>query len=569
MGTHILKDVLIIFLISIPLVLIFQRFRLPPLLGFLLSGALIGPRGIGLIHDKAQVDILAELGVTLLLFSVGLEFSFDAFAKVKRQGILSGILQISLTILAGLAIGYGQWGSLYRGVFFGCIIALSSTAVVFTTLYGLKMLDSVAGRLTTVILILQDLALIPMLVFLPWLATFNVGVIPLGLLGWQSLKALILITAVGLFTRFLAEPLLHLISRSKGRELFLILVISLALGMSWFTHALGLSYALGAFLGGIMVGSTEYQYQALSEINPFRICFNSLFFVSIGMLVNFEFLAEQWLIILLLIFLIPCLKFIIASFSVWVTGIPLRLALFVGIVLSQIGEFSFLLSYMGLRTGAISPLLYQLIISIAVVLMLITPLMIQWGPRLAEAIAQWPGLHRLATPKSEVEVLQQTQQMKGHVIVCGFGPLGQAFGNILKQHDVPFLVLELNPETIEKVRKGARNAFYGDGASEEILFHSGIDHARLLAITVPDFLNAAAIIQQARQVNPTIKIITRAKYRNEVEKLYAVGADIVVSEELEGGLEMGRYALKLLDVPEKEVDELIQQCRAFGSADFF
>lgn len=569
MATHILKDILIIFLISIPLVLICHRLRLPTLLGFLISGALIGPGGIGLIHDKDQVDILAELGVTLLLFSVGLEFSFDAFAKVKRQGILSGILQISLTVLAGLAIGYWQWGSLYKGLFFGCIIALSSTAVVFTSFYSLKMLDSVAGRLTTVILILQDLALIPMLVLLPWLATFSVGVDPLGLLGWQSLKALFLLIGVTLATRYLVEPLLLLITRSKSRELFLITVISLALGMSWLTNALGLSFALGAFLGGIMVGSTEYQYQALSEINPFRFCFNSLFFVSIGMLMNFGFIAEHWTLILLLIVLIPFLKFLITSFSVWVTGIPLRLALFVGIVLAQIGEFSFLLSYVGLRTGAVSPFLYQLIISIAVVAMLITPLMIQWGPRLAEMIAEWPGLRRFASSKPEIECLQQTQHMKDHVIVCGFGPLGQALGTILKKHQVPFLVLELNPETIEKVRQGARNAFYGDGASEEILFHSGIDHARLLAITVPDFLNAAAIIQQARKVNPKIKIITRAKYRNQVEKLYAVGADIVVSEELEGGLEMGRYALKLLDVSKKEVDELLAQCRAFGSADFF
>lgn len=569
MGTKILQDILIIFFLSIPLVLILRRLHLPSILGFLLTGALIGPEGIGIIHDKAQVDILAELGVTLLLFSVGLEFSFETFAKVKKQGITGGVLQISLTILAGLGIGFIQWGSIYRGLFFGCIIALSSTAVVFTSLYHQKMLDSVAGRLSTVILILQDLALIPMLVLLPWMAHLSKKTDLLAQLGWEGAKVIFLIAGVTLAIKFLAAPLFALLSRSKSRELFLIAVIALALGMAWLTNALGISFALGAFLGGVIVGSTEYQYQALSEIRPFHICFNSLFFVSIGMLVNFGFIAEHWAVILLLIILIPLLKFLITSFSVAITRIPLRLALLVGMVLAQIGEFSFLLSYVGLKSGAISPFLYQLIIAIAVVAMLITPLIVQYAPRLAEAMASAPLLRRLSTQGQEIEVLKKSERMRGHVIICGFGPLGRTLGYLLKQHHVPYLVLELNPDTIKRVREDDRQAFFGDGASQEILYHSGIDHARLLAITVPDFLNAAAIIQQARRVNPDIKIVTRAKYRNEVEKLYQAGADVVVSEELEGGLEMGRYALKILEMPKPEVDGLLARIREFGSADFF
>lgn len=569
MGTLILKDILIIFLISIPVVLAFRKFHLPPLLGFLATGAIIGPHGIGWISDKGQIDILAELGVTLLLFSVGLEFSFDVLERVRKPGIISAVLQVTLTILAGVIIGMINWGNLYRGLFFGCIIALSSTAVVFTSLSHFKLLDSLSGRLTTVILIFQDLALIPMMILLPWAASLTGGESIFEQLIWQIGKAFFLVASVALIAQYFADPLLRLISKARSRELFVITTIVIGLGMAALTNSLGLSFALGAFLGGIMIGATEYQYQALSEIKPFRFCFNSMFFVSIGMLLNFSFVAEHYRVVLLLIFLIPFLKFLITSFSIVVTGIPLRLAFLVGISLGQIGEFSFLLAYMGQRTGAISPYLYQLIIAIAVVAMVITPGLIQKAPQISDWLAGLPGLRKFSLRRQNHNMQEASKRMKGHVVICGFGPLGQTFGKLLAQHEIPYMVLELNPETIKRVRETDRQAFYGDGASEEILYESGLEKARLLAITVPDFLNAAAIIQQARRVNPNIQIITRAKYRNEVDKLYQAGADVVISEELEGGLEMGRYALKLLGVEKDTVDGFIHKVRDFGSADFF
>ncbi len=569
MGTLILKDILLIFVISIPVVWTLRRLKLPSILGFLVTGALIGPFGIGLIHEKEQVDLLAEMGVTLLLFSVGLEFSFEHFQKVKRVGIISGILQISLTILAGILIGYLIWASFYRGLFFGCIITLSSTAVVFATLSHFKFLDSLAGRLTTVILIMQDLALIPMLVLLPWLATVTPG----GNVGLELLiqiaKAFLLIASVALVAKYLSEPLLRLISRSRSRELFVVTVMSIALGMAWLTNELGLSFALGAFLGGIMVGATEFQYQALSEIKPFQFAFNSLFFVSIGMLVNFKFIGENYLMVLLLILLIPSLKFLITSLSVFVSGLPLRLAFLVGISLGQIGEFSFLLAYMGRKAGAITPYLYQLIIAIAVVAMMITPALLIKAPKIADWLGSLPFFRKLSLRHQYPDIKSRLARLENHVVICGFGPLGETLGKILQAHDMPFMVLELNPDTIQRLRGMDRQAFFGDGASEDILYESGLERARLLAITVPDFMNAAAIIQQARKVNPEIQIITRAKFRNQVAKLYEAGADVVISEELEGGLEMGRYALGMLDVKPKEIEAVMKNLRDFGSADFF
>ncbi len=568
MANHLFRDVLIIFFLSIPIVFIFRRLKLPPLLGFLVTGALIGPAGFGHIQDKEQNEILAEIGVTLLLFFVGLEFSFDHFARMKRQTLLGGSLQIAVTVFAGCVVGYLLGWNLTRGIFFGLLITLSSTAVVLSTLSNNRLMESVPGRVSTAILILQDLAFIPIMALLP-LFKMKGEVSPLRELAIEAAEAASLMIAVYLFSRFLAKPLFWHITRTRSRELFVITIIAFSLGLAWVTNYLGFSFALGAFLAGLMVGVTEYHYQALAEIQPFHFCFNSLFFVSIGMLLDLDFIVQHWLLLLFLLIFIPGLKSIVTTVVLALTGLPLRIAIMVGIFLAQIGEFSFILASVGENLGIIPDFLYHLLIATAVIAMMVTPVMIPRAHAIAGWICRLPGIRRLAEKPKESLMEEKVEELENHVIICGFGPLGQTFANLLHQHNIPFLVLELNPETIEKIRAKQRPAFFGDGASEEILFRSGIEKARMLAITVPDFLNAAAIIQQARKLNPGIRIITRAKYRNEVEKLYAAGADIVISEELEGGVEMARYSLKEMGLAPEEADVFIRKVREFGSADFF
>ena len=570
MGHFILTDILIIFLSSIPIVIFLGMLKLPPILGFLATGALLGPQGIGLIHDKAQIDLLAEIGVTLLLFSVGLEFSLEGFDRIKKQSLMGGLLQILGTIAAGLLLATILKWPFYRGVYFGCIVALSSTAIVLTSLYEHKMIHSISGRLSTALLILQDLAIVPMLIFFQF---FGEGVAlkdALPVVIEEGGKALLLIVSVSFFVRFFADRVLRQILKARSRELFVITVISIALGMSWLTYQMGLSFALGAFLGGLMIGATGFKYQALSEISPLRHSFNSLFFVSIGMLLNFSFIAEHYLLVLILVILIPLMKVAITSLALYCVRFPLRVAVVTGISLGQIGEFSFLLVYTGQKMGMISPFFYNLIVAVAVVSMLMTPLMVAQSFHLCELFFKIPFLKRLGDRSSlPMVIAEESKTLNDHVIICGFGPLAAAFGKLLKEHHIPYLVLDLNPETVEEMRKKEGNIFFGDGASEEILYQSGIDRARILAITAPDFLNIAAIIYNARRLNPDIYIITRARYRSEVEKLYQVGADVVISEELEGGIEMGRFALAEMGINSGEVDAYIQKVREFGSADFF
>lgn len=568
MGNLILQDVLLIFLVSIPLVLVLHAFRLPALIGFILTGAVFGPFGLGLIDDANRTEILAELGVTLLLFSVGLEFSLGSFAKMKTFVVKGGIVQIlgSAAAATGLVSLLG-W-PLYEALYFGFAVSLSSTAVVLSSLLHHRYHQSVQGRVATGILILQDIAVIPMIVFLPALSGFRNGPLWTDLVASSgALVGLIFLTYLCL--RYFARYLLRLVSHSRSRELFLISVMGIALGFSWMTNALGLSFALGAFLGGLVVGNTDFRDEALSEITPFRYCFSSLFFVSIGMLMDFDFIRDHWQTVLLLLFLVPILKVFITSGILLLLQAPLRVAVNIAIILGQVGEFSFLLATLGKTSGAITTEIYQYIIAVASVSMLLTPLFVRLALPLAEFLARLPGFHYLARRSIEHVLEGKAKQMKDHVIICGFGPLGRALGHLLEKYRIPFLILELNPETIEKSKEKHPNIYFGDGASAEILYKSGIERARLLAITIPDFLNNIASIRQALRINPKIKIITRAKMRHEVASLYQAGADVVISEDLEGGIEMGRVALGALGIPRLDVDEYVNKIREFGSADFF
>ena len=550
-------------MISIPVVLILKTIRLPVIVGFLLTGALLGHGGIGLITNEARIEFLAELGLALLLFSIGLEFSLDRFRRIRKKAVFVAISQVILTFLLGTLMGHLLDWPLIRCIYFGCVLSLSSSAVVMTTMHGNRMMDSVPGQLSTTILVIQDLAFIPMFVLLPIFAFHNSASTPITDILFSkvfSLAALIVIVVIG---RTIILKLLNTITIMGQREIFVIAVMSVGLGMSWLTAKMGLSFALGAFLAGLLIGLTDFKYQALSEVTPFRYCFNSLFFVSIGLLVNFTFIAENWATILGMLAVIPLIKFGITLFASNVAGFPFKVGIITALSIAQIGEFSFLIIQNGYKNNIIGSFLHDLIIATAVIAMAITPLFIHYAPFIATFVA------KLFKREQHVYDTDENKKQKNHAIICGFGPLGRTMSQLLKKHSIPYTVLELNAKTIQNIKKENIPVFFGDGASEEILHKSDIEHARLMAITVPFYLDNIAIIKQAKTLNPNIKIITRAKYSSDVEKLYNAGADVVISEELEGGIEMGRYALKMASVPVSDVDDMIMQVRAYGSADFF
>lgn len=566
MGELVLRDVLIIFAVAIPIVLIAHRLSLPSIVGFLLTGIIIGPEGLGFISDPMRIELLAEMGVALLLFHIGLEFSTSNLKGMKRIMLGSGLMQVLATIAAGVVLGFFFDWSIRRGLFFGCAAALSSTAIALSFLSYKRWLDSPAGRISTGILVLQDLAIVPMFILLPFISTGGFT----QQLGWGFAFPLIKIIAVfgmlWLVYRFVLGRLLHQVARVGSKELFIVILIGVALGFAWFTKKLGLSFALGAFLGGLMISATPFRFHALSEMGPFRAAVSGLFFVSVGMLISPQFITQNLAQVAALVVFILIIKTLIATGSVLLFGYPLGVALVVGMILAQMGEFSFLLISVGFKEAVIDRQLYNLLIAACGVTIVIAPIMMElsvWvGPLLGKFSPA--AIRRKQKPKEE-----ELEKLSDHAIICGFGPLGETIGKMLKKSQIRYVVLELNPEKARKLKEAKQPVYIGDGASAELLSHSGIERAKMLAIAVPDYLNALAIIRQARRLNEQITIVTRSRYRDQVEHFYEAGADIVICEELEVGIEMGRYVLLDLGIQEEDVNRFVSEVRAFGSADFF
>lgn len=565
---NLLKDILVIFAVSIPLVVLLKRAHFPVMVGFLVAGALIGEHGLGLISDVRHINTMAELGLTLLLFTIGLEFSFDRFQKIRGEAVLYAVLQILLTGLAGLVLGYMFSWSFGLSLYFGCVLALSSSAVVMTILHSKRMTDTLNGQLITVILIIQDLVFIPMLVLLPLLQQSGSVSVGWKLALLDKVAAIGMLTAMTVAGRYLIPRILRAVSTQGKREVFVIVVMFLGIGASYITEHMGLSFALGSFMAGLLIGQTDYKYQALSEVAPFRYSFNSLFFVSIGLLVNLEFIRNNFGTIVLFLILIPWIKMLIISIIGLCLRFPLRLSLVTGFSLAQIGEFSFLLVQSGSDHQIIGAYLHDLIVASTVFGMMLTPLIMSKSQQIAYWIESHLSKIFRSLPKRTSEEHVE-QGLDNHVIICGFGHLGQTLGKLLERHKIQYLVLELNARTVLRLKKNNTVAFFGDGASEEILEKSRIHCAKVIAITVPDYIDNIAIILQAKAMNPDIKIITRAKYKSDVDKLYLAGAHVVISEELEGGIEMGRYTLINAGIDLKEVEILLAKIRSYGSADFF
>jgi CPA2 family monovalent cation:H+ antiporter-2 len=568
MGHAILRDIIIIFAVSVPVVLLAHKLRFPAIVGFLVTGVIIGPHALGFIPDIQEIQVLAEVGVALLLFSIGLEFSFERLRGWGQTAIGMGFMQVALTVLAGIGLGYVSGLDWIESAFLGCAIALSSTAIVLSILSQKRWYDAPAGRISTGILLFQDLAVIPMIVILQFFSGASAAS-PLVSLGWALVHLAGLALALFVLSRWVLNPILHHISMPRSKELFVVVVVGIAIGASYATQQMGLSFAVGAFLAGILVSTTEFRFHALSEIAPFRYCFNGLFFVALGMIVNPSFVVAHISEVALLVVFILIVKMAIVGGTIIAFGYPLNVSAIGALMLAQVGEFSFMLVFLGHEAGAIGGDFYHLIVDAAAITMIIAPFVVMLAPKIGEKLAPYSWKQWAEKRYERDPLCDENRCLINHAIICGFGPLGMTIGQLLEKKGIPYVVLELNPFTANKMKGRDKKIFIGDGASADLLLHSGIERARMLAIAVPDYLNALAILKQARQMNADIFIVIRSRYRDQVDRFYDAGADVVVCEELEAGIEMGRYVLESLGYVGDEVDDVIRELRAFGSADFF
>ena len=563
----VLANLLVIFTASIAVVFVFHQFRLPSIAGFLVAGALIGPYGLNLISDIETVRALAEIGIVLLLFTIGIEFSLVHLVSMRRLIFLAAPIQVGGVLciawlgamLAGLS-----W---QQGIFWGFLFSLSSTAIVLKTLAERGDSDSIHGRATIGILVFQDLAVVPMMLLMPILGGQSDGsALAILLTLGESVLVVALVIAA---SWYLVPKVLGHIVRSRSRELFLLTIIVSCLGIAWLSSLGGLSLALGAFIAGLVISESEYSHQAMAEVLPFRDSFNSLFFVSIGILMDWRVLFSHPLPVAGLLAAVLLVKFVAGAGAVLLAEVPLRSAIMVGIALAQVGEFSFLLAQQGQESGFLRGDPYQVFLAVSVLSMIVTPFLMQWSPHLARRAEAWQRLRHWLPSHTTGHVVQtegKQIRVKDHVIIVGYGLNGRNLARVLGETEIPYLALDLDGDIVSREAKHGVPVYYGDGTNPNVLRHMKIDDAKVLVVAISDPFITRRAVQVAKGLNPQLHVVVRTRYLRELEELHQLGADDVVPEEFETSIEIFSLVLQTYKLPQEFVMQKAKQIRREGYA---
>ncbi len=536
--------------------------RQPILLGYLLAGIVVGPTGLGLIKELVQVETLAQFGVAFLLFALGVEFSFSELRKVKGISLGGGGLQIALTILvttlASLAMGWVT--SPPQGVFLGAILSLSSTAVVLKCLMERNETGTPHGQVMLGILVVQDLALGLMLAVLPALdkPPEEIGIA----VGWALLQTGLFALGAVAAGIWLIPPLLKMLARTESRELFLLGVVALCLGIALLTEHLGLSIEMGAFVAGLMISEVEYADQTLTYVEPLRDIFASLFFAAIGMLIDPVFLWNNLELILGLVALVFVGKFLIVTPLVMLFRYPLKTALITGLGLAQIGEFSFVLASEGQSLGLVSRRVYLLILGTTAVTLVITPFVLRVVPQLFAWAEGLPWLNQyLDISDIPLEVAEELPA-QNHVVVCGYGRIGQNIVQLLRDHNYPVLVIDQSERRIQELRDAGIPYIYGNAASLHVLEKAGVETAQGMAIALPDPMSTRLCLKRSLELTPDLDVVVRANQDKDIELLYQLGAKEVVQPEFEASLELSSHLLTGVGLPLPVIQREVRQIRS-------
>lgn len=558
MEIPLLKDIAIIFVLSVVVLYLFQRIKVPTIVGFFLTGILAGPGGLGLVNAVNEVQILAEIGVIFLLFTIGIEFSLEKFAQLKRSVFLGGSLQVFLTFSAVFFIAYFLGISMGESIFIGFLISLSSTAIVLKLLQDKDELDSPHGRTALGILIFQDIAVIPMILISPLLVGATGNLNTPAIIFILEIIGIILFTILG--AKWIIPWALYQIARLQNRELFILVVIAICMSVTWLTTVVGLSPALGAFLAGLIVSNSEYSHQALGSILPFRDVFLSFFFISIGMLLNVSFFIQYIIIIILIVIGVLILKSLIASMVTAILGFSFRIIVLVGLILSQIGEFSFILAVTGIQYNLLSQNSYQIFLSLSILTMAITPFILKTSPSIVNYLSRLPIPDKLKTGTYPMRISEKLN-LEDHVIIIGYGVNGRNLAKAAKTADIPYVIIEMNPEIVRKEKEEHESIYYGDATHETVLQHANIENARVMVIAISDPFGTRRIVESARRLNKGIYIIVRTRYIQDMDELHKLGADEVIPEEFETSVEIFSRVLVKYLVPTEEISQFTSEIR--------
>jgi monovalent cation:H+ antiporter-2, CPA2 family len=537
-----------------------NRLRQPVLLGYLASGLVVGPFGLRLLSDITQIQSLAEIGVAFLLFALGVEFSLAELKRVKDIAIQGSLLQIGLTtaLVAVLTIVLGWAEGIAQGIFLGATLSLSSTAVVLKTLAERGETNTLHGQVMLAILIAQDLALGLMLAILPALnQPANLG----PALGSALLKVLLFLVIAIAVGRWVVPRLISSFAATESNELFVLAVIALCLGVALVTAGLGLSIEMGAFVAGLMVSEIEHADQALAKVLPLRDTFASLFFASIGMLIDPDILIQNFGVILGLVTLVMLGKAAIVFPIVLQFGYSLKTSVITSFGINQIGEFSFVLALTGLNLGLITEQTYLLLLSTTAITLLLTPMGLNGSPHLADKLMKIPFLARSLRRFEKPKALSIPETISNHVVVAGYGRVGQIIVKILQSQGYPILVVENSEAAIQRLKIQRIPYIFGDADSELVLEKTHLATAKALAIALPDPASTRLLLKRALAIAPDLDIIARSHQNSEIDFLTQLGAKEVVQPEFEAALELGAHLLATLGEPENSIHSVIKTIR--------
>ncbi|MFC1915592.1 cation:proton antiporter [Chloroflexota bacterium] len=522
--------------------MIAHRLRQPVILGYLLIGVGVGPHALGLVNDLDLIESVATIGVALLMFTLGLETSIAQLREVGKVGLLGSITQIIATFAIGLTVGVTLFGwPLTQAILFGLIISLSSTAVCLKILMERGELSAVQGRIMIAILIFQDISVVVMMVILPLLSGVADN-LPFALA--MSIGKAVLFVGIAIVSgRWILPWLMGRIGGVRTRELFLLTILVLCLGAAVGTHIFGLSIVFGAFLVGLVLRETSFVHQALAEITPLRDIFATLFFVSLGMLLNPTFLVNNLAAVALIVVIITFTKLVVVFGVVRLFGYSNRIAFLTGIGLFQIGEFSFILAQGGINMGIISDHFYSLILASAIITMLLTPVFVSITSRAYTKLIWMAGRRRLMTKKMATSPASTQSEASSRVVIAGYGRVGQNIAQGLQDARIPYLVIDIDPERIAEARNSKKPRIYGDASNPHVLSQADLRNAKTLVVTLPDPTALIDMVRAALEINPKLNIIARVHRAKEAELLKSMGVTELISPEYEASLEFMRKIL--------------------------
>ncbi len=557
MEMTVLTDILIILAVAVAVLFACHRLKIPVVVGLLITGMVTGPYGFKLVGATATVSNIADIGVVLLLFTIGIEMSLRHLLTIKRTVFFGGPLQIVITGVVVAGIAFWQGYSWPVALYIGMIASHTSTAISVRSYQELGESDSPHAHAVVSISIFQDISSVPMLLSIPLL---------MGTAGLQSgggeliLYGLGLIAFVFIASRWIVPFVFEAVAKTRNRELFLLVVVLICLGVGWMSAAIGLSLALGAFLAGLIVSESDYNYHALGNIAPFRDLFLSLFFVSVGMLVDFRVVLHQPVSIGLLAIGVMVLKALIVTPACLLLGYPLRTAVLTGVGLSNVGEFGFILLSAGHGAGLLTVEIYQYLLSVAAVSMAIAPFLIRLAPRLAEIAARLPISRRIE--KHHPISNDRSEALSQHLIIVGFGVNGNNLARASQAVSIPYVILEMNPVTVKQAQAAGERIYFGDAAQPSIWKALNVSQARVVVIAISDPDATRRSVALVRNLNSQVHIIARTRYLNEIDTLQRLGANEVIPEEFETAVEIFTLVLRHYLIPEADIEQIVREVRS-------